>query len=583
MAKKSKKGQPATIQGTESGTFKEISEYEAEAFFLVKKRMELSHTFMQNWKFQMKRWDDVAQSRLDMSYTDSTGRLLNFDSRSQLCLPIVENALRALLAKYIVSLLVRRPFFDIAPEGLMDDLDARRLKGLMEVMFDKMPDFLMNMVCFLQEMLIYGTAVGKITWRKVVRNTVKNPIIEYEGAYFEPIHLENFFFDTERWKLDGTWKIHRTWKTHFELESLDRAFKEETGKPLYKNLDLIGEGYQYLRLDDGKYTIRMEENARKVFTQPQNIKEYNINELWEYWSEDNSRVIIVANQRVVIYDGKNPLTSGIHPFVMATYEPVKFSMYGRGICEKVKPMHDMLQTINNQIIDRIKLVANPMFKCAIGSLQIQQLVSRPMKVVYMDDPNALQKIEFDPMPPEVFALREKLIQQIEDMVGSKQMMTATGQPITKEMSATEGSIMNRLGDEFHGFTMMLLEVPVLTELVRKAYLLTQQYGDDDYEFRMTGEEGVQFLHKDELSDVHFIPKVGIENMSAEVKVQVIQQMLGAIKDIPGVTQQLVPMLLEEAGKVLGIHFSKESMTLAPTAPPPPTVPQQLPMQPGMVQ
>jgi hypothetical protein len=258
---------------------------------------------------------------------------------------------------------------------------------------------------------------------------------------------------------------------------------------------------------------------------------------------------------------------------MAVYEPVKFSMYGRGICEKVKPMHDMLQTINNQIIDRVKLVANPMFKCAIGALSIHQLVSRPFKVVYLEDPNALQKIEFDPMPTEVFTLREKLINQIEEMVGSKQLMTATGQQVTKEMSATESSIMSRRGDEFHGFTMMLLEIPVLTEIVRKAYLLTQQYGDDEYEFRMTGEAGAQFLHKEDLRDVHFIPKVGVENMSAESKVQTITQALGAMKDIPGVSQELIPLLLEEFGKVLGIHFRKESIQMQNTPAAPAPVPE----------
>ena len=308
MAKRvAKKGQIQDIQGSENNVYKEVSEYEAEAFFLVKKRVEQSRSFMDNWKFRMKQWDDVAQSRLDMTYTDTSGRLLNFDSRSQLCLPIVENALRALIAKYIVSLLIRRPFFDIAPEGIMDDDDARRLKKLLEIMFDKMPDFLMNMVCFLQEMLIYGTGVGKMTWRKIVRNTKAGAITEYEGAYFEPIHLENFYFDTLRWKLEGTWKMHRTWKTRFELEKLDKEYFDSTGKHLYKNLELVGStSYQYMMLDNGRYTITMEENARKVFTQPNVIPEYNINEIWEYWSEDNSRVIILANQRIVIYDGENP-------------------------------------------------------------------------------------------------------------------------------------------------------------------------------------------------------------------------------------------------------------------------------------
>lgn len=553
MAKKKKKVEEvAEIGGQEFDLYKPIDQYEWDAFSLVTKRMGQAKVTNDQLKLNMKKHDDMAHSRLDMTAVDALGNNINLNHRSRICLPIVENGIRALVAKYIVSILVRRPWFSIEGIGDMDDELAKRIEGALVFMFDKMPNFLMSMITFVQEMLYYGTAIGKVYWRKIVRKTKTGEAVEYEGIYFEPIHLEDFFIDPNATKIDGFWKVHRTWKTKKELDITDKNYYDLTGKHLYKNLDMMGAAY--FRQDDGTFTIRFDKQARGFFQNEQVIPEYYVNEIWEYWSEDNSRVIIVANQHVVIYDGVNPYDSGIHPFVKAVYEPTPFQFYGRGVCEKVKPLHDMLNTINNQIIDNVKLVNNPMYKAVINSVNVNQITSRSGKIIWCDDINSLIPMPIPSLSPQIFQLRDELIGKIEQSIAANAMAATTGEPIRKEQSATESAIGNRLGNEFHGLNLMMLEVPVLIEMLKKGYLMIQQYAGEEYAFKISDKEGMGFMHKDDWMDVNFRPKVGVDLMSSEVKMTTLTNMIANLKDVPGLAAELTPLLVEEAGKMLGIHL-----------------------------
>ena len=569
MAKRRKKAvEVPEIGGQEIDVFKSIDQYEWDAFKLVSTRMKQAKTVNDSLKLNWKKYDDMAHSRLDMSAVDVLGNNINLSHRSRICLPIVENGIRALVAKYIVSILVRRPWFSIEGIGDMDDEQAKRIEGALVFMFDKMPNFLMNMITFVQEMLYYGSAIGKVYWRKIVRKTKTGEAVEYEGIYFEPIHLEDFFIDPNATKIDGFWKCHRIWKTTKDLKLSDKNFHDLTGKNLYKNLDMMGASYS--QQDDGTFTIRSDKQTRGVFQTNQVIPEYFVNELWEYWSEDNSRVIIVANQHVVIYDGANPNESGVHPFLKAVYEPAPFQFYGRGVCEKVKPLHDMLNTINNQIIDNVKLVNNPMYKAVINSVNVNQITSRSGKIIWCDDINSLVPMPIPSLSAQIFQLRDELISKIESSIAANAMTATTGQPIAKEQSATESAIGNRLGNEFHGLNLMMLEVPVLIEMLKKGYLMIQQYAGDEYAFKISDKEGMGFLHKDDWMDVNFRPKVGVDLMSSEVKMTTLTNMIANLKDVPGLTAELTPLLVEEAGKMLGIHLEMPKQ--------PPMMTPQMPME-----
>ena len=552
------------VGGSASDEPKEVSDYEVEAYELVKSRMGPAKINMDALTTKLVKWDKIANSRLDLSAQDSQGNLKNLEYRSRLCLPVVENALRALLAKYVVSLLVRRPFFKLNPIGAMDDKQAKRVEGALVFMFDKMPRFVQNIITFVQEMLIYGTGIGKVYWRKVVRNTKAGPVIEYEGAYFEPIHLENFFTDPDATGLDGYWKVHQYWTTKKALQLKNDKYKEATGENLYNNLDDIFSSY-YAN-DEGKYTIESNMQERGIGTIDQSkLGEYAKIKIWEHWSEDNSRLTLVANESIVIYDGENPNDSGMHPFVGSVYEQSKFEFYGRGACEKVKDLHEQYQHINNQIVENVTLHNNPGYFSTIGNVTGNQILPRPGKITYVQSLDEIRDKNVMVLSEQVFRLRDEIAFKIEQALGTVAMSTSNSQPITKEQSATESAIQNRLANEYHGLNLLLLEIPCLMEIVRRAYMLLQQHAGEEYEYRTSDVSGPGFIHKEDLQDVNFSPKIGVDMMSSEVRMSTMSNLLTTLKDVPGIAPALVKELLEEAGKLLGIHFDEKLAEQQPAA------------------
>lgn len=567
MARKKKADTPV-VGGQEHDQYKTVDQYEIDAFNLVSRRMKKAVGYNDILKTKMSIWMDMFMSRLDKTAKDVDGNLEYTKYRSRLASNVVEKTIRALLAKYISSLLIRKPFFDIHPRELTDQDLVDRVKALLIYTFDKMPDFLMNMVTFVQEMLIFGTAVGKVYWRKVARKTSKGEVVEYEGAYFEPIHRENFFIDPNATKLDGFWKVHQTFKTLKQLKADDEAYKKRTKKPLYKNLDKVTGTYHMT--DEGAYTIQTDLQSRGLeTTETEDLGEYARVKLWEYWAEDNSRVIVVANENIVIYDGENPYKSGMHPFVRAVYSPVPFEFDGRGVCEQLHDDYVQLNAINNQIMENVKLVNNCMFIGLADGVAQNQIVSRAGKIIRVSDTtDNLVPLPVSQLSAQIYELRNYIERKIEEITASTSSMTAVGAPISKEQSATEVAVLNRLGNEYHGLTLMLLEVPALIEIVRKSYLLIQQFATDAYVFNVTGEADWNILNPEDLQDFDIIPKCGIDVMSPEAKINFLTQLMANLGHIPGLSGELVSALLSEIGTMLGIHFSEQALQ--------PQQPQMLP-------
>jgi hypothetical protein len=558
MAKKSKKNTKASeIGGQEQDNYKQVDSYEVDAYKLVYSRMSKGKEYNDNLKINMETWMDMFMSRMSIEL-DADGINESTKYRSRLASNVVEKTIRALLAKYVIALLMRKPFFDIHPREITDQDLVERVKALLEYTFDKMPDFLNNMITFIQEMLIFGTAIGKVYWRKVVRKTKKGEVIEYEGAYFEPIHRENFFIDPSATKLDGFWKVHQTWKTLKQLKETSEAYERKYNKPLYKNLDSIHGTYS--QNSDGFSIITYDIEKRGLPTSEENLGEYQTVKLWEYWSEDNSRVIIIANESIVLYDGDNPHGSGMHPFVRAVYSPVPFEFDGRGICEQVHDDYVQLNCINNQIMENTKLANNGMFIGLEGDVLQSQIVARVGKIIKVrDDINSLKPLQFNSLTSDVYALRNHLERKMEELTGSTSSSSSTGAAVTKEQSATEMAILNRLGNEYHSLTIMMLEVPALLEIVRKSYLLIQQYATETYVFNVTGQRDWNILNPDELQDFDIVPKVGVDVMSPEAKASFLTQLVANMKDIPGIGGQLMSALIDELGTVLGIKFDKKAL------------------------
>ena len=533
---------------------KSKEDYDIDALNLVNLRFKAAnntHEAMQtNWTI----WNNNFRSHLVIDE--------DYAFKSQIFVPITEKIIRAILSKYIVAMFLRRPFFDLKPRGPADKAQVERLKALLIYTFDKMPDFFTNMVRFVQMMLIYGTAFGKVYWRKVYKyiGKDKKKTLVYNGPYFEPLDISNFFIDEAATKLNGFYKVHRSFKTKKALKALG----------IYKNLDKITAKRDSASSLGVVNTVESDRRAIRDLSEPtQPVKEYDVVELKEYWAEDDSRIIVVANDSVVIRDDENPFWHGEHPFVCATYEPLPFEIYGKGICEKLSPHQSMINTLTNEIIDNVRLMNNKMWIGVINTVNASQIVSKAGKIIWVDDINALKEVTFAPIPTDVHTMIGQLKRDCEEVTASTSLSTAIGAPITKEQTALEVSTLSRLGNEIHALNVMLLEIPAITEIVRKCYALIQQNFNQEQVIRITeNEEGWDIATKEDVAlDVDVIPKIGMEVLSREVIQQNLIGLLQFLKDMPGYdTQAIIKLYVENLGYHLE-DFKQELGTAGIEAPP----------------
>jgi hypothetical protein len=529
------------VSSSEIDAPKSEADYEIESLQLVKLRYDSAKVPQEELQTKRKKWNDNFRSHLTVD--------ADYPFRSQIFVPITEKILRALLAKYIVALFLRRPFFDLKPRTHADKQQVERIKAMLMYTFDKMPDFIPNMIRFIQMMLIYGTALGKVYWRKIYRyvGQKKEKVCIYNGPYFEPLDISNFLIDPSATKLNGFYKIHRSYQTMHNLKAAG----------IYKNLDKVTTKPQGLSIIDTQIQDRLGVRGLSEPTQP--VLEYDTVELWEYWSEDDSRLIVVANGSTVIRDEANPFWHGEHPFVASVYEPLPFEFWGKGLCEKLSSHQSMINTLTNEIIDNVKLMNNKMWIAVVGAANANQIASKAGKIIWVDDINAIRPVDFSPIPGDAYRMLDRLTYDCESSTASTSMSTAIGTPITKEQSATEVSVLSRLSNEVHALNIMLLEIPALMEIVRKCYELIKQNCNEEFVLQVTGgEEGWDLFTPEDIAiDVDIIPKVGIDVLSKEVISNNLVSLLNVLKDMPGYDmEQIVKLYVEN----LGYHvedFKKE--------------------------
>jgi hypothetical protein len=557
VAKRNKLSKPETpviVQEVDEPKKKE--QYKVEALDLVVGRFEAANNIHSQLEDKWKTWNGNFRSTL----LDKDG----YEFKSQIFVPVTEKIIRALSAKYLLAMFLRKPFFTLKPRTPADINHTKRLEALLTYVFDKMPDFFMNMVRFVQLMLIYGTAVGKVYWRDVKRVVGKDKKVEYiySGPYFEPIDIGNFFIDPAATKLNGFYKIHRSYKTLNQL----KAIKDKDGKQRYHHLDKVTSMVPNRSADDTVPSHRLDN--RDLAEVPNQISEYDVVELLEYWAEDDSRVITVANRNTVIADEANPFWHGESPFVYATYQPLPFEFYGKGVCEALSSHQSMINTLTNEIMDNVRLTNNRMWKAVVNSVGANQIVSKAGKIIWVDDPAALEPLETAPIPTDAYRMLDRLNNDCEMWTAATSMSTAVGAPISKEQSATEVSILSRFGNEMHAMNIMLIEIPAITEIVRKAYGLIQQCATDEFALRVTDDlEGWDTFTPDDVAlDVDIIPKLGVDVMGKETAQQNLVALMTLAKDImPEYMPKLFDMFVQNLG-YMKEEFVSDQPPQAPQAP-----------------
>lgn len=272
-------------------------------------------------------------------------------------------------------------------------------------------------------------------------------------------------------------------------------------------------------------------------------------EVIEYWTND--RVISIANRSTVIEDAENPhlvrakmngqeYAKGLMPFAWARNYVDESLFYAKGEIDMIADEAELLNDITNQNIDSITFSLNQMYTLdpRYGD-QINEVENIP-GAVYPFEANALVPIPQRPIPPDAFAERQNIKNEIRETTASNEVIkgadsqggkaTATeinaqvmgaGQRINLKVTQLENEFFHREARIVFGLVKLYMTEPQMVRVIGKDgtnwELFDPSEFQDDYEPRAQLDISVQAKRQEEAA--------------------MAKEMLGAFLGDPDINQQ----------------------------------------------
>ncbi len=232
---------------------------------------------------------------------------------------------------------------------------------------------------------LYGNGIAKVTWRTDNDKGTKSKEAEknkYDDPNLQVVDLWDILPAPETTDLqeDCPWLIHRIVKTKEQIEKEEKAreivkAEDENGEvqsgKLYKNLECV----KPKKVEDWKKE-RYEINTKKMgqIAGSDNKEEgealaekseYEQQvELWEIWDYEEGKLIVIANEEVLIRNDENPyqnINNG-RIFIDLPDHPLNWELWAMGHIEPVETTILEIADLRNQRMDDVILMLDPVTK-----------------------------------------------------------------------------------------------------------------------------------------------------------------------------------------------------------------------------
>lgn len=489
--------------------------------------LESVRLFMEN----SRKYTDPYFKKADQiwkEYLNSRNEKLSPLQRANLKLPYAWTIVETFVPQVVEAFLGEKPYVNVEGRGQEDVQFEELLSKYLTFQLDEM-EFFEKFVCFIKDLIIFGTAIAKTPWRYETRKSyetqikvdpikgdisrVKVPIKEvlYNNPDFEPIQFWDFFPD---WAASRPGDIqsmrgcvHRVWRTLTELEAKEKKTNPDgTKSGIYHNLDKLRfniseKGFDAWSRKDDRSTPSAEKdyyNRDRALGLSEGIKRRNKIEVWEYWGlfdvtgqgDFEEYVIAVANGDVVIRCDVNPYDGKFKPFVGGVNYPIPGEFYGVGDIEPVRSLIKEGTALRNARLDQANMAVNRMWIVdRTANINVRSLYVRSGGVIYANDINGIKSLE----APEVPGSSYREIQQIDFDIqnGSAQINASQGASNVGRAFGRTATGVSFLQN--YTASRITLKVRMIENLVMKKFgqillKLDRQFMTEDQWVRVMGDE-----------------------------------------------------------------------------------------------
>lgn len=427
-----------------------------------------------------------------------------------------------------------RDWFDLVPMYSGSSEVADVVKKFLKTKL-KQAQFRTHWDMFTRQLLITGTSVLALPWRKEVIPQLKRVRVEYplqdetgkeigkntrfetkviqkqiyNGAEFETLSMFDCFFDPdETTDINRANFIRRLVKNKGELMRL-------INNGFYPHLDPL----DVVKHKNNNNNNSLSESKKRTVATFHGINWYptDLVEIIEFWGNVQTRdgyyedtIVTCLGDKVARFEN-NPYWGG-KPFVVGTYTPVPNQIYGLGCIEPVLGLLHELSIVTNQRLDNLELSLDTMWTCVDdGTLNVEDVFTAPGKIIEVADHNSLRPLQHNQQ--FVVSYQESgLLEQTIDKTSGTGAFIGVGQGrggervTAQEVQAVRDAGGNRLGN-IHRH----IEQTALHLTLKKLYRSCQQFVTEDEIIRIPGFQPGEYLYV----------QVGMEELVHDFDIEVV--------------------------------------------------------------
>jgi hypothetical protein len=171
----------------------------------------------------------------------------------------------------------------------------------------------------------------------------------------------------------------------------------------------------------------------------------NLLPVLEYWTND--RVVTVLNDKILLRDDSNPYWHGKKPFVVTSGMPEPFQFAGASVVELMADLQEMLWSLQNQRIDGLRLLTNPIWLMRADLADIDLFEWAPGAIWPVEDTSQAKPLEINPALANMTLDAEALIKaDLQNIPGGALFSGADNQTID-QTTATGVSIVTSIAQK----------------------------------------------------------------------------------------------------------------------------------------
>ena len=528
----------------------ELTKKEEEAKTLVMDRYRVYLNYRKN-NYDNK-WIDYTRQ-----YRSKIENEAEYPYMARLFIPYSFTSVETTIPRLMGAIFSSDPVIAVKPRIEDDVENAKTMEQLLSYQIEQMNLFNTSISLF-KDTCILGTFIAKIDWKKESRKKkrialeevyenydemgypigqpINRPILNDKGKpitekYDVKIYDDNYIYYVDPFKFlidpkaEPIDPIDSAEAVILIKETTIPKLKEMEKEGIYKNISKVEKVKGVVEFTEGNERFNVVDKTAPTKLDDKHTQRVT---LYEYWEDD--RVIVLAEEKIIIRDEPNPYWHCRKPFLMARICPVQNEIYGIGLMEMVESLQHELNDTRNQRMDNIKFCLNKMW--IISRMQDVNfpIISEPGgNILVNNDVDSVKEISTSDVTQSSFINARDIAEDIQRAHGIHD--PALGKPTARETATGVLSLQEAANARFQ----MMIMIACRNFLNKAAEMMidnNQQFITGEKVFRLTGGKDITIKDINEVVRHYDYEPVGasLEGLTKYARIEQLFRARNALAD-----------------------------------------------------